>query len=377
MLSKLSVMAMVGCMLMVLGFSYDYQTPSPTPTLTPTAMPDLGVGFLVEVTGTVQLKRIEWKGYYTISWGTALKRNDVIKSTSGTKAQVLCDDLTLHNVRATSGRNIGDYCPAPKEGSAFTSDGITVARSRAIIEPDIPYIISPRNGKLLTTTPTLHWHAIPNVTTYTVEVVGEMSGTIWSTQTVTNELIYQGATLQPGEQYRLIVTTNTGRSSEEDQNTSPFTIISKELATEVLTKTKQIQSQPLSNSIKGLVLSQLYANYELRAEAIDLLESQVKSGTTQEMVFYTLGAFYHQSKLLLHAEPDYFKAIELAKITGAIETQADAHGGLGYVYNTYLTLDPAYKDKAIDQFELAKALYEKLGDTAKVTEIDEQLAALK
>ena len=187
------------------------------------------------------------------------------------------------------------------------------------------------------------------------------------------EVVYPGdPPLQPGVGYKLVISTDTNRSSTED--TTPrlgFNLIDQGDAEEVKTIAQRIEKQDLSNQTKVLFLARRYADYNLIAEAIETLEKLPKDKKIAP-VYRLLGDLYRRIALILEAEVQYLEAVELAKASENMAEFAAAKAGLGEVRYAR-----GNGEEGIALLEEAKGIYEQLDDRQRVSELEERVEELK
>ncbi|MBE9117250.1 tetratricopeptide repeat protein [Lusitaniella coriacea LEGE 07157] len=327
---------------------------------------------LVEVTGGVQLKREGASRFRPARRNTTLRRGDLLRPASGARVRVLCDDGRTRPVPAGVTTGVNTLCPPPR---STTRNGTVRPRTGTL---DIPYIISPRATFLLVKQPTLRWNAATGAKNFTVTVRGR--GFEWTEQVVRKEacqgntctLVYSGSPFQPGVNYKLVVKADTNRSSAEE--TTPglgFGLIELEQRQEVQTIAQRIEEQDLSKEVKLIALADLYADYNLVAEALEILEEGVK---TQPLAaaYRRLGDLYLGIGLVREAEVRYLEAIQLASEAGESEEKAAAQVGLSQVSEALNR-----REEAVRLLEEAIAGYENLGDEQRVNELKERLEKLQ
>lgn len=142
-------------------------------------------------------------------------------------------------------------------------------------------------------------------------------------------------------------------------------------AESVRTEIAKLKQLKLTQEAEGLGLAYLYQSYELKAEAIELLEGLIKRENQSAAVYQLLGDLYLQVGLSQQAKDPYLQALELAKQTEDIEEQAEAQVGLGEAYYGL-----GNKDKAVDLLNQAKMRYAALGDKSKVQELENRINSL-
>ncbi len=321
------------------------------------------LNFISEIKGDVRLRRSQWDDYQKANFGDLLNPSDQLQLSAGASATVMCNNLRVWVVPGGKVSLVSDGCGSGKP--SITRPNSRRSRSRAPNET-IPYIISPRNTTLLTNRPILRWNAVPGATRYKVQVQDAALTLDWQTETKNTEIEYPPGEplLQPGSYYLLIVETDKGNSSEEEQgNDLSFTLLDAQKAESVGTEVAKLKQQQLTQEAEGLALAYLYQSYDLKAEAIELLEELVKQGSQTAAVYQLLGDLYLQVGLSQQAKSAYLQALELAKGTEDVEGQAEAQVGLGQVEGK--------KTEAIEWLTQAQTNYQKLGDRSKVKEVQQ------
>ncbi|NEP29037.1 tetratricopeptide repeat protein, partial [Moorena sp. SIO3I6] len=258
-----------------------------------------------------------------------------------------------------------------------TRRGPIVSPSRE--NPYIPYIITPRATLLRTDQPTLRWNGAIGADIFTVQVRGrELNWTEkFSREQVCQEniceAVYSGyPPLQSGIWYKLIISTDTNKSSTEDSTLGlGFKLIDQDEADKIKKITQRIQKENLPKETKALLLARRYADYNLIAGAIEILEELTKHEKIAT-VDRLLGDLYRQIGLVLEAEVSYVEAVELAETSKNLDELAAAKAGLGEVKYARNNIE-----EGINLLEEAKKIYENLGDQQRVSKLEEQLEILK
>lgn len=320
-----------------------------------------GTHWLIVVNGEVQLKRNGWQGYHPTTFGAILQQGDLLKPAEGAEVIVLCDDLTATR-RAPAGEPSGLDCPSSTK-TVERAEG-NLASPRGDNDKSIPFVISPRDTRLLTDAPILRWNPVPGVERYTVEVRGEEVQ--WETETGNSSVLYEGPALKPDQWYSVIVTADNGtKSTDENAVGLGFSVLSEEAARPVQEAAAKLDKLPsLSDDARQFVLAQIYAEHGLIAEAIEQLEMIVNDGSSAPNVYRTLGDLYWRVGLFVIAGERYTTAAQLAKDAGDEEALAAAQAGLG---KTYARLGKSAD--AIKELEQAQAGYEKLGEATRAAEL--------
>ena len=323
------------------------------------------LNFISEIKGEVQLKRSEWNSYHRANVGDLLNPSDELQLGSDASATIMCSNLSIWVLEGDSVTQVSDGCPT---GTLTQSRPNSLrVRSRAPNET-IPYIISPRNTTLLTNRPILRWNAVPGATRYKVQVQDAGLTLDWQMETSNTEIEYPGEPpLQQDFYYLLIVETDKGDSSEKEQGADlSFTLLDEQKAKSVRKEIAQIKQLKLSQEAEGLALAYLYQSYDLKAEAIELLEGFVKQGSQTAAVYQLLGDLYLQVGLNQPAKSSYLQALEIAQRTEDLEGQAEAQFGLGKV-----EYGLGKKTEPIEWLTQAQTNYQKLGDRSKVDEVQQ------
>ena len=322
------------------------------------------LNFISDIKGDVRLKRSQWNGYQKANLGNLLNPSDQLQLSAEASATIMCDNSRVWVVPAGKVSLVSDGCGSGKPSR--TRSNSRRSPSRATNET-IPYIISPRNTTLLTNRPILRWNAVPGATRYTVRVQDASLTLDWQTETSNTEIEYSGSPLQPDSYYLLIVETDKGDSSEEEQGTDlSFTLLDAQKIESVRTEVAKLKQQQLTQEVEGLALAYLYQSYDLKAEAIELLEGLVKQGSQTTAVYQLLGDLYLQVGLSQQGKSPYLKALEIAQRTEDVEGQAKAQVGLGQV-----EYGLGKKTETIEWLTQAQTNYQKLGDRSKVEEVQQ------
>jgi hypothetical protein len=333
----------------------------------PSSSNPTGLNLISEIKGDVRLKRSQGNGYQKANIGDLLNPSDQLQLGAGASATVMCDNLTFWTVPAEKVSLVSDGCGS-NQSIIFRPNSLR-SPSRAPNET-IPYIISPRNTALLTNCPIFRWNAVAGATRYQVRVQDAGLTLDWQMETSQTQIEYPGKPpLQTNSNYSLIVETDTGDSSAEEQGSDlSFTLLDAGKADSVRTKVAQLKQQQLTQEVEGLALAYLYQSYNLKAEAIELLEGLMKQGSQIVAVSQLLGDLYLQVGLSQQAKNAYLQALELAKQTEDLEGQAEAQTGLGLK-----EYGLGKKTEAREWLIQAQTNYQKLGVQSKVEEVQQWL----
>ncbi|NEP24075.1 tetratricopeptide repeat protein [Moorena sp. SIO3I6] len=334
--------------------------------------PVLAGHWIFKTTGRVELEREGWSRFHPVPNYTTINPGDLVRPASGVRVKVFCDHGKIRSVTAGVTTGINAICPPPRRKS---SGRIVTPRP---VDRYIPYIISPRATRLLTYTPTLRWNDATDANSFTVTVRGR--GLDWTEEFSRDKVCQKGICqvvypgnkpLKPGVSYKLVVKADTNRSSTEDKTGGlGFKLIDSDQAKKIQVIDGLIKGQNLPKEFKPLALADLYGDYGLTAEAIEILEGLEKN---QKIVpiYRLLGDLYRRIGLVLEAEIPYSKAVELAE-NQHWEELAAAKAGLGEVKHAR-----GNRQEGVSLLEQAKAIYEQFGDRKRVGEIEKRLAELK
>lgn len=269
------------------------------------------VGWIIEVEGKVLLKRKEWSDYQPTTVGAELYPGDLLQPAPRARVLVQCaNGKTIWQVPDGMVSGVTNGCP-PQIVFVPRARG-DIIPPRGGINPLIPYIISPRRTLLLNSLPTLNWNAVPGASHYKVSLLAD-EDLIWETDLRETFVVYSGQPpLESGVDYLLMIEADTGASSqEEDLPDLGFRLLGENEAQLVSEGAEQLVNLDLSEQAKSLALVHLYRVYDLKAEAIAMLETLVNRGSQTAAVYRILGDLYLEIGLNLLAESRYLKATEL------------------------------------------------------------------
>jgi hypothetical protein len=336
--------------------------------------------YSISGTGKVRIQREKRTDWIPVRPATDLYQGDQILPDRGVKVYVRCPDWSKPVlVKAGVPSGMGSVCLSWVSRDYRGSQTVGILGG---INPDIPYLITPRHSLLLSRTPLIRWHQVSGVTEYTIEVTGA-TGLMWRTKTKETQLVYAGKPLAAGVPYSIIIRTNTGKSSQEDNYNSEqkatnleFRILGKSEADAVKLQAAKIVLGSVNNEVDALTLASFYNNYtlpqfetySLTGDAIAILESLVQKGKQSVLIYRTLGDLYWQTGLVRLAETNYLKAIDLVQGLEDMEDWTLSQYNLGQVY---AAIDD-YK-KALEHFNQARVGYIFLGDNGRAEVLQRQM----
>jgi hypothetical protein len=332
------------------------------------------LNLIVQIDGQVKVKRQGWTAYAPVVFGTALHGGDLLNLSESSRAKVVCSDLTLHDVPT----GIGGVPCSVSRVVLRRVDGTLINATRGWpSDGSFPVVLSPRKTKLITANPTLRWSPVKEATAYRVTVRGEggKDRLGWSKMVTSLTAIVYPETaprFEVGIDYKLIVETNDGRSSEEPGLGLGFSMLSSNEKKIVLQEQKQIEKWGLPDGPTQFLVAHLYADHGLYAEAIERLEV-ISQTFKAAAVKRLLGDLYMDVGLARQAEAEYLNSLVLSKAENDDEGQMLLHKALAYIYEQIV----GNKEAAALQFNATLDLAKKLGDDLTATQARMQLEQLK
>jgi hypothetical protein len=308
---------------------------------------------LIEVDGSVKIKRDGWVHYVPVTFGTLLRATDLVEVNG--KAAVLCTDLSLLPLK--KGR-----VPCPRQVGSLEYQGMQFEARQRSPQPGVPYVIYPRNTLILSQTPVIQWKDSGGQS-YRVEVIRGRE-LVWQQEAVEGtslEYPTSAPALQAGYDYAVIITDNTsGLSSELDPTPGlGFRIFDETKQPEFFTeKARYLSLSPLDDTARRFALAVFYmqtppqSGKSLWGEAWLLLE-KVAEVKDAPVVHLRLGNLLALMRLPNEAAQAYAHALQTGEASGDLETQAEAYQHLWNIFG-----DDEYFDQAV-------RLFEELGDASK------------
>lgn len=334
--------------------------------------PALAASQIIEIQGSVAIKRKSASQYQLVSVGAAINLGDLIRPEHGARVKVRCHDNTVWSVPAELESGLGAGCPDSVAARSLDARGgddfLDFLAQRYIYATQI----SEAN-------PLLRWQVIPNTAQYRVQVMaGEQQ--LWETTVERNSnpvIRYAGEPLKFNLDYQLVVTAIAPQGTQ-----TKTTLLFRRLAEIVTTTAAQIIAQDMSDEAKAIALAGLYqdvaqlntdppANRGLIFEAIPRLEAVVAQGSPTPYVHRLLGDLYLQIGWLESAEQRYQEAIALAHLAQDRQDWAAAQVGLASI--------AAIRDEqtaARQWLQGAKVGYKLLNEADHVEVIDQWLSKL-
>jgi len=326
---------------------------------------------LVEVQGDVWLRRAGWGEFVPAGFGVAVFPGDLLRVDAGSVASVFCGDEASWEggpeALSDDGMEHGIPCRAGRPPRPWTD----VAALRAEGDGSHPYIVQPRNTALLNDRPQIRWHEIDTEATYVITIIAEDGKERSSLEAIggASDWPSDWPPLEVNATYLLRISPK-GKSSQDESTSAGqgFWLLDIDEAEEVREQEGRLRAQSLPETAIDLVVAELYLNYGMRSEAISLLERLVHRDGTPA-VYLSLGYVYLEVGVALEAKGSFDQALIAAQVSGELEAEAEAHVGLGL--SIRLLGD---ESDALQQFESARELYEKIGARESVEEINQLLA---
>jgi len=324
--------------------------------IAPVAAPSAGRTFIESLSGNVQIKRF-WFIWVRVDSGELLQPDDKLRVRDNqSSASVLCNGQTRWPVPI--GREV-----AVSEGCHNNGYRIVdpQAPSRGSDNQNLPYLIRSRNTAIFPNSPLiLEWHPVAGATHYDVEIK-DLSKSVWKTQVTTPKATYtRVADLQSDRDYTIIITASTGATSPEGTSFAPtLTPLTADQVKTVEASVAQIKALHLASDANALALASLYQSNRLNQDAIDVLEAQIKAGTSNTSIYQLQANLYQQIGLNQLAQTRYREALKLAETHRNLMQQAEIQEQLGYIARGQEDFA-----QAVERLQRAEKLYQELFDPA-------------
>ncbi|MDJ0601229.1 MAG: tetratricopeptide repeat protein [Crocosphaera sp.] len=316
--------------------------------------------------------------------GDAYQDRDYLKVTPQGAALVLCRNGATWQVPPDNqAYKIGDHCPASVSNNApqrswwqLVWDGLRGNLPNGVTNPrtdeeisQLPYIISPRNTMILTERPSITWNDVEDTVSYTVQLLG--NDLLWVAQTDATTLRYPSAeaSLTPGVDYYLSVTTDTDLSSTEE-NSIVIQVLPFPEQERLKTTLNNLSKENLSPQSQAIIKASVYNNFGLYAETITALESYVNNNEKSATAYQLLGEAYLNIGLLGQAKANYNQVLSLTDGDVSL-TRAKSLEGLGLIFQSQ-----GDETMAIKLYQEAEKIYQIVGDEEKQREIQQRMAEL-
>ena len=334
------------------------------------------VNFIFGLSGNVWIKRVGSSKFERASTGL-INVADELRLGKGAKARVLCGNFRRRSV-SYAGKFVVEHVCYPGKRKINIRPGSRRCCSRNSNDPNIPYIISPRNTKIFHHQAiSLRWNPVDGVKSYDVSLLGD--GVDWNTKVSESKVVYSGKeSFQPGSRYWVIVTADNGASSRSERRTG-FSILDEAENKKIQAEISQLEqidsdsklSKGLGDDFLAFTKAEIYHSHGLHSAAIDVLEAAVKQDSKTRAVYQLLGEVYQEVGLNWLAKQRYLIALGLTQITNKLEAKQDqaliqyrlgeVHYAIGDVENSYKWYETARDSfRALKEPQLVKQVQENL-----------------
>ncbi|AFZ57518.1 tetratricopeptide repeat protein [Anabaena cylindrica FACHB-243] len=244
------------------------------------------------INNTVEFKNKNSNTWIKIAKGSSqqIVRGDSIrKTTASGSISVVCNNGVSGQDLFTVNQSfrLSDICPINPPQSTPNNA--------------IPVIITPRSTFLISNQPIIRWNNAIGATSYTIQLIDQDANEIWKKDVNSSDVCqggicethYSGNSLETNQIYKLIINTNTGRSTQEIAVPNMgFQVIDAARVSEINQKIEDTKSLGLSNTEQALKISEIYEQDNLIAEAILILENLSDTDKTSD-IYCKLGQFYY------------------------------------------------------------------------------------
>jgi hypothetical protein len=359
----------------ILSFTACQPTASPVPELeTEEARQSQGASLpnlLVEVQGDVWLRRAGWGEFVPAGFGIAVFPGDLLRVDVGSVASLFCGDEASWEggpeTLSDDGMEHGIPCQAGRPPRPWKD----VAALRAEGDSSYPYILQPRNSALLSDRPQIRWHEPDPGSSYSITVIAEDGKERPGFETIGGASYWPSdwAPLEVDATYLLRVSPKGKPSQDESTSAGQgFWLLDTDETEEVQEQEERLRTQSLPSTAIDLVVAELYLNHGMRSEAIGLLERVAQRDGTPA-VYLSLGRVYLEVGVAWEAKAAFDQALIAAQASGELEAEAEALVGLGLSISLL-----GDESDALQHFESARELYEKIGAKESVEEINQLVA---
>lgn len=269
------------------------------------------------------------------------------------------DPAAQFQIQATKPACPPDLVGCPTRGDYFTW-----------LNKPIPYVLSPRRSKVLTTQPVLRWLPVEGATHYTVILEGP--GIRWQVDEITaTELQYTGdRPLAPGQSYQFFVEAETGAVSWDEPAHSGglgFTVVTGEEAAAIASAIAHLETAIADPQIRQQHQADLYIEQGFITAGIALLEDLWQRNPSPELAV-RLGNLYFGWLLLVEPSETYYRAALEPTEAAPTLARAVALAQLGH-----LAVAKQDDEGAIASWQQAQTVYRALGEMQAATDLEENI----
>ncbi len=199
----------------------------------------------------------------------------------------------------------------------------------ADVRSSAPILLSPRNTAIRQARPDFYWQPISGAAGYRLSVK-TTDGQTWHRETRATHLAYPQNAPSLGSEG-----VNTVRLEAMDVALPPdlgiFWLLDRAELDQIAQAEAEIQSLPLGRSAKTFLMAQVYGRWNLRSDAIQLLEDLIRSeSSVASDVWLQLGNLYLETALYAQAESAYQHALSTATAIDHDHSRAVALIGLAW-----------------------------------------------
>lgn len=322
--------------------------------------------------GNVQIQR-GGGTFQNLVPGARLEGSDLIRVGSGGSVTILCGNLATQAVTTPGTFSVVQRCPMAAQAKARQQDRVRSGGDRE--NATLPYLLSPSpEGVIQSLTPAIRWHSLPEVAQYTVYLRGR-GLPMQNHRTHEDRWVYDGEPLQYGRSYQVTIVapgTACDRPLAASACRGTFMILTEAEVAEVTAQIADLAALNLPAAIHTLSLVEIYGEYELYDEAIELLEGAIAADQALLTTHIALAEFYEAAGRYQAAQAAYAQAWLVAQGAEDLLSQASIAATLGNL-KTFL----GERLEAIAWLEKAQISYNQLEDQDRSAEIAEFLEELR
>ena len=326
-----------------------------------------GLSLVSEVRGNVSVQRTRQKPQRA-QVGDRLKASDKLSLGKGGAAKVLCDNASIWKPNTVGTFTIAKGCQT-KGRTVLRSANQDRIPTRSGNDLTIPFVISPRNTKVIDPQQLLRWNPVAGARGYRVSVTGP--DVKWERAVNQSQTLFSDVVLKPGMRYRVMVTAENGASSQSETGIG-FGILDSETVQQIKSDISALQRQELSEEAQVLAIAHLERSNELYGSAIDRLEVWLARGNKSAAVSQLAGDLCRQVGLPGLARDHYVVGLEMMRGDGNWAGEAEILNSLGQVDR-----DSDRLKAAIGWLEEAQKRYRELGDEDQVQKVEAMLVNLR
>jgi hypothetical protein len=294
---------------------------------------NLIVGINIKGKSRVEILRNLGKKIQPAYIGDYLDSDDKLRVSKGASGEIACDNGKTWILSPGEFR-VADRCEYTDKPIYKRRGSITSPTRSDNKNANIPYLMNPRNTAIMTSKPTLRWHPIAGVTSYSLQILSG-GDVIWETQVSQPMVVYAGAPLKSCNVksctvYDVVISTGGGISTKNTDEPK-FLLLDDDKIALIKADIKNIQNQSLNTEAKSLALAHLYRSNDLNDMATDELERLVKNGSKITAVYQLLGDIYQQIGLNSLAKARYEIGLTLARKEGNSGAQESIQVGIAEV----------------------------------------------